>query len=191
MVIITCGMDNSGKTTLINTLKKIHGDAIEVVKPPGPFNSSEELQNWLNPEMNRMKTFQFDKSMIIYDRFPLISEPIYGSIIRGESMIAKPDFSKVFQEAIFPVTIIYCRPPNEKILDFGEREQMDGVINKSLELLIAYDELMLEISEAILPLNSKLSLVLYDWTNPISHNIMLDKISGEIRGFEFFKNYME
>ena len=188
MVIITCGMDNTGKTTLINTLKEIHGDAIEVIKPPGPFNSSEELQNWLNPEMDKMKTFQ-DK-MVIYDRFPTISEQIYGPIIRGKSMIAKPDFSEVFQEAIFPVTIIYCRPPDEKILEFGEREQMDRVIDKSLELLIAYDELMLEISEAILQPNVKLSLTFYDWTNPTSHNIMLDRVAVEIKGFEFFKNYM-
>lgn len=189
-MIICEGMDNSGKTTLISTLKRIHGDAIEVIKPPGPFKDSKELKDWMGPEMDKCRTFQYDNGMIIYDRFPIISELVYGPIVRGESMVTGPLFDETFRDltsAAFPVTIIYCRPPDEKILDFGIREQMDGVREKSLELLYGYDELMSEISQIILQTpDVKSSITLYDWTNPISHNIVLNVVEAELRRFKFY-----
>ncbi len=44
------------------------------------------------------------------------------------------------QERGFPLPlIIYCRPPEEKIFNFGDREQMYGVFEKRIDLLFAYD----------------------------------------------------
>ena len=36
---------------------------------------------------------------------------------------------------------IYCRPKKENVLDFGDREQMEGVIEQSKKLLEAFDNL--------------------------------------------------
>lgn len=189
-MIIVEGMDNAGKTTLIETLKKIHGDAVDVIKPPGPFSSSKELKDWMGPEIDKCRTFQYNRGMVIYDRFPIISELVYGPIVREKSMVTGPVFDETFHEltsAAFPVTIIYCRPPNSRILDFGFREQMDGVRQKSLELLMGYDELMSEISKIILQTpDVKSSMVLYDWTNPISHNIVLSQVESELKRFKFY-----
>ena len=189
-MIIIEGMDNSGKTTLIETLKGVHGNAVDIIKPPGPFSSSAELKDWMSPEMDKCRTFQYNNGMIRYDRFPIISELVYGPIVRGESMVDGPLFDETFHDltsAAFPVTFIYCRPPDEKILDFGIREQMDGVREKSLELLYGYDHLMSEISQIILQTpDVKSSMILYDWTNPISHNIVLNAVESELRKFRFY-----
>lgn len=190
MTIIVEGFDNVGKTTLINTLKKIHGKRVDIIKPPGPFENRGSLIDWLNPEMDKCKTFQYNKGMAIYDRFPIISELVYGPIVRGESMVTGPVFDETFYgltSAAFPVTFIYCRPPDEKILDFGFREQMDGVIERSLELLNGYDELMSEISKILLQTpDVKSSMVIYDWTNPISYNIVLNLVESELKKFKWY-----
>lgn len=41
--------------------------------------------------------------------------------------------------------IIYCRPPVEKILNFGSREQMAGVIERAERLIKEYDRLMFNV----------------------------------------------
>ena len=58
MTIIIEGMDNTGKTTLINKLMENFPDDLEMIKPPGPFPSPEALKDWLNPSLEHLRDLQ-------------------------------------------------------------------------------------------------------------------------------------
>jgi len=85
---------------------------------------------------------------IIFDRVPIISDQIYGPIIRGDS--------SVFTDEDFPrlsnYTIIYCRPSLETILSVSLEAKMhksqkhtDKVKGNIINIVAAYDHIMRKI----------------------------------------------
>lgn len=79
--IIVEGPDGSGKTTLIDKLSSalrmpLHKRASDSIK--GPELST--LDVWVNTDVNLMHR----AAPSIYDRHPLVSEPIYGPVCRGK-----------------------------------------------------------------------------------------------------------
>lgn len=135
MLILT-GMDNSGKTTLANQLSQQLGRPI--AKSLGPQATPSEKDLWLLDQMTREKSFP---NSVIFDRFLPFEEMIYGKILRGGSQYSLDDYYLSQLWELDP-TIIYTRPPSGVIFNFGEREQMSGVIEKKEELLQAWDDLM-------------------------------------------------
>ena len=132
MKIIILGMDNTGKTTLAETLSKELD--IKLIKSTGPKVTKEAM-------VLNMLTNLKSKENVIFERYNLFEEMIYGTILRGQSKFSLNDF--IYSETVLSKPlIIYCRPSNEKIFNFGEREQMDGVIEKKKELLEAWDNLI-------------------------------------------------
>ena len=67
--------------------------------------------------------------------------------------------------------IIRCRPPKEKVLDFGERDQMSGVIDNSEKLLAAYDLLFSTLNVSC-PCGS---IIEYDFTRDESEYLKIRK----------------
>lgn len=133
MKIIILGMDNSGKTTLSNKLK-------EILKYP--------LINSLGPKYTKaeMKLFMLKNLLnkdVIFERFPLFEELIYGNVLRGESKFSLTDEVYDLLKKDKNLFIIYCRPSRDHILNFGSREQMNGVIEQSNDLIVAWDNLFL------------------------------------------------
>ena len=125
MKIIVIGMDNTGKTTLCNTLaEKLN---YEHVKSPGPQLSKEEMVKWMNEQLS--------KENVIIERFPFLEEMVYGKILRGKSKFTFRDNINVKD-----CFIIYCKPYNFTI---GNKEEMTGVIenqrilNKQWEKVIS------------------------------------------------------
>jgi len=174
LTVIICGMDNTGKTTLIEQLKEKFPEDLEVIKPPGPWPSKEVMMNWLEPSLQSIRDAKSQDKVFLFDRYPLISEPIYGPEIRGVSLLTPEEESEgleVLMNAPQQVILIFCRPPREAILNFGEREQMEGVIERSNSLIDRYEESLKSLCNRIYFFtsppkspNSSLILYLYDWT---------------------------
>lgn len=149
-MIIIEGMDNSGKTTLCKSLSKTYGL---------PLDTSGRLKT-----LSECVQFQIhcmvSSELIIYDRMRIISEGVYGPLIRNRNVFGDKwgSYLEVFMRT--NPLVIYCRPPNEKILEFGEREQMDGVIDHSRQLLSRYDAVMNEIK------NFTTNYVVYNYVDP-------------------------
>lgn len=79
-MIIVEGPDGGGKTTLVNKIHKafelpLAPKASDSLKGPVP-----NLCRWVDNDLLEWGS----KPLAIYDRYPLISEPIYGSAIRGK-----------------------------------------------------------------------------------------------------------
>jgi len=147
-MIIIEGMDGSGKTTLAKQISFRLGN-IQIkrfVTSEGPDDYDllvERTRAVLTAHRNQVMRHQ--RPVVIYDRFPLISEAVYGTILRGKNHFDDDwlPLTDLFL-AIDPI-VIYCRPRLDSILrNIHETEdnQMDGVISKALELVNAYDELI-------------------------------------------------
>ena len=150
-MIIIEGPDNSGKSTLIDSLVKDFNLLI-ADKPHGPPKNIADLVNRTSKLLLRQ-----DSARYILDRHPLFSEAIYGPILRNKNLW---DENKTMRDALLnildnansegTVFIIYCRPPDEVVLNFDTHlvksydttEHLEGLKNKGHEIIKAYDNLM-------------------------------------------------
>lgn len=128
--IVIIGMDNTGKTTLVNDMKNILN--IESIKSPGPDFTKEEMYDEILTDLSK-------EELVILERFAIVEEIIYGNILRNAPKFDFEDLLKI-NEKFHPI-FIYCRPKKEDVFNFGERDQMEGVIEKSKKLLEGFDNL--------------------------------------------------
>lgn len=126
-MIIVEGMDNSGKTTVVNQLASQFG--LPTVHSPGPA-PYQKLRDFI------METAlaRFEGRMFIYDRHPIISEHIYGPVLRGHD-----DLDMKWTRLIGSLNplVIYCDPGIDMIMG-NTRDQMPGVMENAEKLLEAY-----------------------------------------------------
>lgn len=135
-MLIFTGMDNSGKTTLVNKVSKDLG--LPVVKSMGPDHTKNEKHIWFLDQMTREKAFP---GSVLFDRFLPFEEMVYGKILRGDAIYSLDDpYMKTLKD--LNPTIVYTRPHSSVIFNWDGREQMKGVIEKNKELLAAWDDLM-------------------------------------------------
>ena len=135
MMIFT-GMDNSGKTTIVQkTAQKL---GLPVVKSLGPDHTKDEKHIWLLDQMTREKAFP---GSVIFDRFLPFEEMVYGKILRGDPIYSLDDPYMRSLKDLNP-TIVYTRPHSSTIFNWDGREQMAGVMEQKEKLLAAWDDLM-------------------------------------------------
>ena len=144
--IIVVGMDNTGKTTLVNQLSDYY--QCDHIKSLGPGYSRDEML-W---EIVRKITI--DK-MVVLERFSILEECVYGKVLRND-----PKFTVEDMDLVKPYNplIVYCRPSDEVIYNFGDREQMDGVIEQREKLVNEWDHLISQLKER------DFEVITYDWT---------------------------
>lgn len=164
-MIIFTGMDNSGKTTLATKISQELG--LPLVKSLGPDHTRDEKHLWFLDQMTRELAYP---GSVIFDRFLPFEEMVYGKVLRGDPIYSLDDPYMRSLKDLYP-TIIYTRPSSEVIFNFGDREQMGGVIETKEKLLIAWDDLMWKL------INSGWNVQTYDYT--------ADQDKG------FFKNHKE
>jgi len=132
-MVIVEGSDNTGKTRLIEFLA-CNSIGLKVIKSPGP-QSAEFLATWC------LTMFKEDLIRpLIFDRFPVISEMVYGPMFRVRDVLqefGEGCFRDILKDS--QPLIIYCRPHIGKIMDLGDREQMKGVRENISILVDKYD----------------------------------------------------
>lgn len=135
-VVLVEGMDNTGKSTLVNKIVTVF-QADEVEHSPGP----QEPKDLLFSAWDLLKNAHWGDGLLILDRISLVSEEIYGPIIRGASYFTREAYEflmELFLE-LKPI-IIYARPPRDTIIgSILERDQMEGVVSNTTRLIDAYD----------------------------------------------------
>lgn len=177
-MIIVEGMDNSGKSTLAKHLAEKFG--LEYLHSPSEYkNDTNKMIGWAIEKMLERKYMPHKKPKV-YDRFSPISDRVYGPVLRGGTSYNDTIAGKSAVELLktVPHLIIYCRPERERILNFGSREQMDGVTSQATKLLEEYDALM-----------SKMQLegydiITYNYAEPGGYEFVISQVSHYIKQWE-------
>lgn len=176
MIIIVEGMDGTGKTTLVQQLA--HRLEIQPRKLVGSLGPGDDyrlvLVNRTRSEITELETASAKGESIkrLYDRFPIISEAVYGSTLRGHNCFGGLYYPFRSRLLALKTVIIYCRPDREVIrANVQQGPQMDGVLEHFGELLHAYDKLFVELMES--PVNSYITVFDYtrDEVGELIHNI--------------------
>lgn len=152
-MIIVEGFDNTGKSTLVNRLSK-DLKLLTINNQQRPTDIHESFR-YLDGVLYLASNFP-----VIVDRWQPISEPIYGPICRGTAMFSSASLERQLRMTLSAnPLIIYCRPPDPIVLGFGDREQMDGVIDNAPQLLSAYDTVMGNLRAR------GFNMISYDWSS--------------------------
>jgi hypothetical protein len=152
-MVIVEGMDNTGKSTLVSMLGKTFHLTQVRHSPKLPWER-RELLAYL-PALAQFD--QLLKRRVIVDRWPPISESVYGSVLR------KADRLRSYYRG--GSLVIWCNPPRDTVLDFGDRPQMDGVTGMANRLMAAYREEMEYVA-------LHYPVVPYDYTAPGSYDVV-------------------
>ncbi len=133
MIIVVEGCDNSGKSTIAAKLaKRLRGLLIKSEHIP-PLN--EHLQEYMEV---LQAAEMYGNGVVVSDRHHVVSEPIYGDIIRGGHKLKEVTIKQALDQIS---AFVYCRPSDELILGtMAERQQMAGVTKNASALLKGYDQ---------------------------------------------------
>lgn len=122
-MIIVCGPDNAGKTTLVEHLKeKYKLDQVPKFHSLPPFEHANEWYKWL------VDTLIGETDNLIADRF-YVEEFVYGPVMRGEICISQSQVEFVDKLIIKAnIMIIHADPGYDTIeKSFSEREQYPDI----------------------------------------------------------------
>jgi hypothetical protein len=179
MLVIIEGMDGTGKTTLVQQLA--HRLEVKPRKFVGSLGPSDDyrvvLVNLTISEITELEIASAEGRSIkrLHDRFPLISEAVYGPILRGHNCFGGPYYPLRRRLLALKTVIIYCRPDRDVIqANVQQAPQMSGVLGHFGELLDAYDKLFVELTES--PVNSYITV--FDYTRDEVRELI-----HKIRGF--------
>lgn len=136
-VIIIEGPDDSGKSTLCNHLhQELH---MPVIRPHRNWGGWLESSHWYENLPSH--------AGIIFDRFPAISEPVYGPILRPSLVTTPWPGSEAWEEgleilkAMNPIIIFSFAQAGS-----WKRPQLDGVVENNELIVAAYVKHMHEYS---------------------------------------------
>jgi hypothetical protein len=155
VIVLVEGPDGSGKTTLVGDARRGARNVITIARS-GPMQLSDMVQfmwwSMASPDLG-------PNSYVIHDRYPAISERVYGPILRERDLLESYDLD-------FGLTrvdaIVYCRTA----APVYDKEQMEGVIDNGPRILAAYDALMERIHDEL-----GIPIYLYDFKKHASISI--------------------
>ncbi len=148
--IVIFGCDNSGKTTLSKSLKealdiKLKGlSEVEYKHSLGPKITLEQQKEFMEVNLD-------NDCITIFDRFPIIEEAVCGKVLRGVNIYntgnSEEDYD--YLKSIFDKVdlFILCFPGLFQVVNWGEREQMEGVKENVMALIDGYFKIAITIKE--------------------------------------------
>ena len=144
-LIIVEGPDNSGKSTLIQTLSsQLKLPSARTYRMPQTEEDIQRWHNWANAA----------PYPLILDRHSSISDLVYSPVIRNTQPSSSLRLASACRNGHY---LIYCRPHWDTIeRSYNEREQLEGTHEKLHDLIRAYDNLMEELDPNFI----------YNWENP-------------------------
>jgi len=161
-LIVVEGVDASGKSTLLENARiQIPKRYFVIIR-----HSCRPLALHHATQFMRAANFtSYHAGLdVIADRHPLISEPIYGSLLRGGHLFEESQQFKKEEDRLDELfraveRVIYCRPSDDTIIaNVDNKPQLAGVKEKILDLLDSYDQTMVKIRASGVP------VYLYDYT---------------------------
>lgn len=162
-MIIVEGIDNTGKSTVIEVIGKTF--KIPAARSNMAGATVKDMKQWIAWAESCPRP-------LILDRHPAISDFVYGNVIRGKSE-SSIEFAQESRAGHF---LIYCCPTLESIQEsFGDREQMKGTHENLEKLYTSYESLMEQLEPDFY----------YDWRNPQSQRALLNYLARPI--FAMFK----
>lgn len=158
-IIIVEGVDGSGKTDLLRRLRQESSRYFWVALSSGRPKTLEEIHevvHWIGQ-------CAYLKLPIICDRFPLISEEVYGPTLRNRNLLDELSNREQEISTTFLLEhtdrIVYCTPPKETILkNLAVNPQLAGVTSKLDELIAKYENIIISLEE------QKVPVYRYDYT---------------------------
>lgn len=149
MNIVVYGCDNSGKTSLANHIAEKFN--LEYVRSKGgPSMSTQEVLQYLDKNL--------DEGDKVFDRFSIIEEYTNGLVLRGKDRFQDEFIDK--ESFLNRIDLfIYACPSMEAVKNFGDREQMDGIIENIDRLREMYR--VFTVNDVI---SADRSLIVFDWT---------------------------
>lgn len=170
MLIVIEGADGSGKTTLANRIRKELEDYSIFIRSNGPPHTLQQLVDMVTFQQELID--RLPRLPFITDRNPVISEYVYGPILRGKCMHALniEQMARLFRDKL----LIHCRP-SYSALTSGVRkeEQLEGVIPNHRHIVQAYDAVMMGLE------SDGVQVKPYDYTGP--PQLIMDTIHTFIR----------
>jgi len=144
-LIVVEGPDGSGKTTLIAALRRRSPKyfwGVRASRNPGSFSNLVNACSWLNVAALH------SAPLVVTDRHPLVSEPIYATVLRRPALATPGWFKEKWQTDLHCITcLIYCKPPRlviaENLLKGGQ--QLVGVPENISTIIDLYDGLISEL----------------------------------------------
>lgn len=163
MLVILEGPDGAGKTTLLKNLRETLSIPATFIQSNSKLGEARSICNqsvWLH-------TYPLDRPLIV-DRYPFISESIYGPILRNRSLVEGLPLPLSYMEPL--ALIVYCRPPLAHIKQNVSRPgQRIGVCENIVEITGQYDRMMEKFR------NSGLRVVEHNYTN-FSNTLTSEKL---------------
>lgn len=143
--IVVFGCDNTGKTTLSEFLvEKIKSEKPELKpiykKSLGPNRTVNEQALFMGSMCNL-------ENLVIFDRYPIVEEMTSGIVLRGNNNFK--NMSKVQIENYLRMIdcYIFCYPGLFEVMNWQEREQLDGVKENALDLINQYNRFAFALKE--------------------------------------------
>lgn len=183
-MIILEGPDGSGKTTLLRELSARYPEV-----PIAPRVVSKDAEAMVDLKQWTEENTALGWQNKFYDRHRLISEPIYGAVLRDKPEPGFNDFNWLshqigkFYRHVKPL-VIYCLPPLNVVLHNLQGDKDNSVINPKAEVI--YSAYVAAISRDFIL--RRQTTILYDYTQMQPKQYLYDDVD-EIDGL--IKRYLD
>lgn len=158
--VVVEGCDGSGKTNLINELLyrlaiPQHPRFVQSTGGP-PGDLDVRMMQDFNSPLYRNRPH-------LYDRHPIISEPIYGPIVRGEAigLFKHAGWVQQYQKRLADVAVVvFCLPPFNVVAKNVDNPLVPQMVGVSVHLPLIYNAYLRTAEQ---------------WDNPLIHDYTVNQ----------------